>query len=134
MVKKEMDKAKPSDVQTPEVERAHSGPTYTPSVDIIERKDAIVVVANVPGAEPGRIDVRFENGTLELRAPVEPETFEGCEQVLGEYRVGEYYRAFTIGEAIDAGGISAQCKNGVLTLTLPKSEEAKPRKIAVTAG
>jgi len=117
-----------------EVERAHSLPTVTPAVDIYDRKDALVLLADIPGAEAGSVDVRYEHDVLTITARVKGESFEGYEAVMSEYRAGEYYRAFTLTEDIDAEKIEASVKNGVLRLVLPKSEKAKPKKITVTAG
>jgi len=104
---------------------------YTPRVDILEREDELVLFADLPGVKPDGADVRFENGELILHGRVAPRPFdEGAVAV--EYGVGDFYRAFTISEDIDAQRISAELKNGVLTVHLPKVEAARPRKIKVT--
>ena len=103
---------------------------YTPHVDILETEDELVLYADVPGVKPENVDVRCENGELTLHARCSPRQQE-MEYALCEYGVGDFYRAFTLDESIDAGKISAELKNGVLTLHLPKAEAVKPRRIAV---
>lgn len=112
-------------------EHTRSGRFYRPNVDILEREDELLVVADVPGAQGERIDVKFEDGTLSMHAEVEPRRDKDHEYLLREYDVGDYYRTFRVGEAIDAGKITADYADGVLTLHLPKAEAIKPRKISV---
>jgi HSP20 family protein len=101
-------------------------------VDILETVDELTLVADVPGAKPEDIDIQYERGELAIRVKVDPRQPESDTGVLlREYGVGDYYRVFEIGEAIDKSRIHAEVHNGVLTLHLPKVEEAKPRKIAV---
>ncbi len=114
-------------------ERTRSGGCYRPDVDILEKGDELLVLADVPGARGDAIDVHFEDGMLEIHAPVEPRRNDGETCLLRQYGVGDYYRSFRISEAIDAGKISAEYADGVLTLHLPKAEALKPRKIAVAA-
>jgi HSP20 family protein len=119
--------------QTTTAERTRSGCCYRPNVDILEQNDELLVRADVPGAKIDTIDVRFEDGTLELYATVAPRRDDGRTCLLREYGVGDYYRSFQVSEAVDAGKISAEYTDGVLTLHLPKAESLKPRKIAVAA-
>ena len=114
-------------------ERTRSGCCYRPNVDILEKGDELLVLADVPGARSNSIDVKFEDGMLEIQAAIEPRECDGHTCLLHEYDVGDYYRSFQVSEAIDAGKISAQYADGVLTLHLPKAEALKPRKIAVAA-
>jgi HSP20 family protein len=126
--------AKTAAEQTAAAERTRSGCCYRPSVDIIEQQDKLLVLADMPGAKSDAIDVKFEDGTLEIHAAVTPRHGDGDECLLQEYGVGDYYRSFQVSEDIDSSKISAEYADGVLTLHLPKSEAAKPRKIAVNAG
>jgi HSP20 family molecular chaperone IbpA len=113
------------------VERTRCGCCYRPEVDILEQPEDLLVLANVPGAKSDSIDVDFEDGMLEIHAAVAPRHAADQTTLLQEYGVGDYYRSFRISEAIDAGKISAEYADGVLTLHLPKAEAVKPRKIAV---
>ena len=123
---------KPTAEQTASAERTRSGCCYRPDVDILEQGDELLVLANMPGAKSDTIDVNFEDGTLEIHAAVTPRQNDGPTCLLQEYGIGDYYRSFQVSEAIDAGKISAQYADGVLTLRLPKTEAVKPRKIAVS--
>lgn len=119
--------------QTAGAEQTRCGRCYRPDVDILERGDELLVLADVPGAKNDTIDVRFEDGTLEIRAAIAPREHNREACLLHEYGTGDYYRTFQVSEAVDAGKISADYADGVLTLHLPKSEALKPRKIAVAA-
>lgn len=125
--------AKSAAEQTAAAERTRSGCCYRPNVDILEEREELLVLADMPGAKSDTIDVKFEDGMLEIHAAVASRRGDDAEYLLREYGVGDYYRSFQVSEDIDAGRISAEYANGVLTLHLPKSEAVKPRKIAVNA-
>jgi HSP20 family protein len=109
---------------------------YLPSVDVHESPEAIVLTADVPGARPDGVDITFEENTLTLHATVAPRADQGHARraVHREYGIGDYTRQFTITEPIDRDRIKAGLTNGVLTVTLPKAESARPRKIPVSAA
>jgi HSP20 family protein len=115
---------------TPETTRG--GVYYSPRVDIYETDEELVLCADVPGVRPEDVDLRYENGELLLHARVQPRHLEQ-NFVAQEYGEGDFYRAFAIHESIDSGRILAECKNGVLTVHLPKAEAARPRQISVKA-
>ncbi len=115
-------------------ERTRGGQFFRPNCDIVERADELLVLADVPGAQGDRIDVKFEDGTLSIHAPIDRRQAPETEYLLCEYAVGDYWRTFQVSEAVDASKISAEYANGVLTLHLPKAESLKPRKIAVTSA
>jgi HSP20 family protein len=119
--------------QTATVERTRCGCCYRPNVDILEQADELLVLADMPGAKSDAIDVKFEDGTLEITAAVSPRREDGLASLLQEYGVGDYYRSFQVSEAIDASKITAEYADGVLKLRLPKAEALKPRKITVAA-
>lgn len=115
-------------------EQRPSRRTYSPSVDILESQDELTIYADMPGVSAGNIDIHFENGELTIFGRVANRPSGNEQYLLREYGVGDFFRAFTISEAINAEGITADCSNGVLTLHLPKVEAVKPRKIQVKAG
>lgn len=117
--------------EKPVGERTRTGRTYRPNVDIIERENELVVLADMPGARPDSIDIRFENGTLTIHGKVQCRQPRNLRYLHYEYGVGDFQRSFQVGEAVDAQKISAEFVDGVLTLHLPKVEAARPRKIPV---
>ena len=118
-----------------QAERTRSGRVYRPNVDIIERTDELLLVADMPGVRSEDIDIQYENGLLSIQGRVQPRQRADCAGFLScEYGVGDFERSFQIGEGIDASRIQAECSAGVLTLHLPKTEAVKPRKIAVKTG
>lgn len=106
------------------------GLCFTPRVDIMGTEEEALLLADLPGVKPEDVDVHFENGELIVNGRCAPR-HEGANHLLSEYGVGDFYRAFTISEQIDWQKISAELKNGVLTVHLPKAETVKPRKITV---
>jgi HSP20 family protein len=121
----------PTQRDEPRTEHTRSGRTFRPHVDIHEEGDELVLVADMPGVKAEDVDVRFEDGVLTIHGPVPPRWPEQGEFLLYEYGVGDFYRTFRVSEQIDASRIQAEYADGVLTLHLPKTESAKPRKIEV---
>jgi HSP20 family protein len=119
--------------ETPTVERTHGGVTFTPRVDIYETDKELVVCADMPGVRPEDVDLRYERGELLLHGRVRPRQRAG-QCLLAEYEDGDFYRAFSIHESIDNTKIDAECKNGVLTIHLPKAAAAQPKQISVKGG
>ncbi|MGE0481800.1 MAG: Hsp20/alpha crystallin family protein [Phycisphaerae bacterium] len=124
--------------ETPPVartERVRSGPTFAPVVDIVERPDRLLLIADMPGVAADALDITYERGALTIRGCVAPRSaYEHRNLVLNEYGVGDFERSFEIGEGVDSNRIEAELQDGVLTLHLPKSPELTPRKIAVKAN
>lgn len=115
------------------VERLREGRVYRPNVDIVEEKDELRLLADMPGVTAGSIQIDFEDHVLTVQGKVAPRKIEGvC--LMQEYGVGDFYRTFRVSEQIDAGRIQAEYADGVLTVHLPKVEAAKPRKIEVRAA
>lgn len=111
-------------------ETTHGGPHFVPRVDIVETDKQLIVYADLPGVSPQDVDLHYERGELVLRGRVKARAHNGA-RLLEEYDVGDFYRAFQVHESIDATKIEADCKNGVLTVYLPKEEAAQPRKVVV---
>jgi HSP20 family protein len=104
---------------------------YVPNSDIYETEDALTVVMEVPGVEKKDIDVHLENDVLRVEGRIDFGKYEGLEPLYTEYNVGHFARTFTLSSKIDQQQISAQLKDGVITLTLKKAHEAAPRRIAI---
>lgn len=115
------------------VERTSSRRVYPPPTDILESNEDYVLTVDVPGADPGSLEVTYENDVLTIRAACAPKEHEGYALAHGEFELGDYQRAFEISEKVDADGIEAGIKHGVLTIRLPKARPAR-RKVAITAG
>ena len=118
----------------PPVEQTKPGKVFTPAVDIFETEKEITLLADLPGVKTEHLTIDLSDDVLTLTGEVKP--FEGPdeEDILIEYEVGNYYRQFTLPELIDQNKIDARLNDGVLRLTLPKVEKAKPRQITIKAG
>ncbi len=101
----------------------------TPPVDIYETSDGLVVKADLPGVAKDRLDVRVENNLLTILGRT-THSIPG-DMLYREYELVNFFRQFELSERVDQAKISAELKNGVLTLNLPKAEESKPRKIDI---
>lgn len=101
----------------------------TPPVDIYETGEGLIVKADLPGVNRENLDVRVENNLLTLRG--RPSHVAPGEPLYREYGLVNFFRQFELNERVDQSKISADLKHGVLTLHLPKAEEAKPRKIDI---
>lgn len=116
------------------VERTRSGLTFRPHVDIVERADELTLFADMPGLKVENIDIHFEDRQLTIHGHVTPRQPENTRYLLREYGVGDFYRTFNVSEQIDGSRISAEYRDGLLTLHLPKTEAVKPRKIQVACA
>lgn len=112
-------------------EKTVPGRYFVPAADIFETSDALTVVMEMPGVEKKNVTIALENDVLRVDAQIDFSQYKGMEPVYTEYNVGHYTRGFTLSNKIDRDKISAQLDDGVLTLTLPKVNEAMPRRIAV---
>jgi len=106
---------------------------WAPSVDIEEAEDKYVIKADLPGVDKKDIDVKLENGVLSIRGEknVEKETGKNTRQHRRERFHGSFARSFTLPDAVKADAVDASYRDGVLTLHIPKTEEAKPRSIEI---
>ncbi len=110
------------------------GGNRMPNIDVMENDDNVIVKAELPGFNPDNVDVRVEGNMLSLRGEYnhENEKQEG-EYHLHERRQSSFARTIPLPTNVDANKANAEFDNGVLTLTLPKQEEAKPRRISINA-
>jgi len=104
--------------------------TFSPRFDVWEGDEELILYGDLPGVEPESLDVQYENRQLTIHGKV-AQRCTGNDCLYSEYSVGDFYRTFVIGEPINAAVISAELSHGVLTLRLPKSEDAKPRRIDI---
>ncbi len=112
--------------------RAGESVGWTPSCDIYEDEEAVKVRFELAGVDPKNVEVRFENGVLTLKGERKLENEEKRENYHRvELSYGTFTRSFSLPGTIDAEKIRAESKDGVLTVTLPKRAEAKPRSIQV---
>lgn len=111
------------------------GGSWAPAVDIYEQDGNIVLKAEVPGVDPKDVDILVENNVLTLRGErkfdqeVKKESYHRVERSYGTFT-----RSFTLPNVVDTDKIKAEHKEGVLRVTLPKKEEAKPRQISISVG
>lgn len=120
------------DVQA--AERQSARPVYRPPTDVYETKDHIVVLADMPGVAPDALDITVEKRVLTIRGRAGDAEHPGYRRIYAEYGVGDFERAFTLSEDIDADGIEAELKDGLLRVTLPKAAPAKARRIDVKSA
>ena len=112
-------------------ERMTSAPVLSPQVDIIEKADSIVVLADMPGVSKDGVEVMIENGALTIDGRVESTAESGLTVDRQEYEAGSFHRCFSVGEGLDADAVEATAKDGVLRLVIPKSARYRPRRIQV---
>ena len=105
------------------------GCVTVPPVDIYEDGSSYILKADMPGIAKEALEITLDNKELTIVGKVNRDSAEN--PAYAEYAVNDYKRSFIVSENIDAAAITAALENGVLTLTLPKSEKAKPRQIAI---
>ncbi len=133
MAEKEMQAREKMEMKSP-AEGTRDVPVYIPAVDIYESEDALVLVADMPGVGSDNVSIDIRDNQLTLRGTIQLEPGDKERLLLQEYGVGDYFREFALGRTIDQAKIEAAMKDGVLTLTLPKADIVKPRKITVKEG
>ena len=106
--------------------------TFMPTTDIFEEEAALTLVLEMPGVDKGHVDINVEANVLTVEGRLDFSKYGGMQPVYTEYNIGHYRRSFSLSNKIDQGKIRAEMKDGVLTLVLPKAEEAKPRRISVS--
>ncbi|MFN3973420.1 MAG: Hsp20/alpha crystallin family protein [Gemmobacter sp.] len=109
-------------------------PVWRPLTDIVETKDGVTLMIELPGVAAEHVDVALEKRVLTIRARSGVTVPETLRRVHAEYEAGDYERAFTLSDDFDAERIEAEMKNGVLTLRLPRSTATQPRNIKVKAA
>jgi HSP20 family protein len=108
---------------------------WAPAVDIFETEHELVVKADLPDVNPEDLDIRVENNILTIRGERKFENKVNQENYLRVERAyGSFSRSFSLANSVKSEGIKADYQNGVLTLSIPKREEAKPKQIKVSVG
>jgi HSP20 family protein len=114
------------------LERSDVFNTWAPAVDLYEDKDNLVVTAELPGLKKEEIDISLHDGNLVIAGERKVDKqFGEKETQRAERFYGRFQRTIALPKAVDGGGVKAAYKDGVLTVTLPKSPEAKPKQIEV---
>ena len=115
--------------------------SWIPAIDVIETKDAFLVHAELPGVEASEIDMTFEKGVLTLRGakrfPLDPNSNGNNTEMriyAAERATGKFERSIRLPEFVNGDRISADFSNGLLTVTVPKSESAQPRRIEINSA
>jgi len=133
MAGKEQELAHPQQTTVTRREREEQARQYfTPSVDISETPEGLVLRYDMPGVQKGNVDITVDKGTLVVTGKAEPE--ESGTPAYRETRIGDYRREFTLPDDVDADRISASMNAGVLTVKIAKPEEAKPKRIQITGS
>jgi HSP20 family protein len=105
---------------------------FVPTADIYETQDALTVILEMPGVEKSNVSVRVEEGLLQVEGRLDLTKYQGLQPLYTEYNVGHYARSFQLSSKIDQAKIAAALNDGVLSLTLPKVQEAKARVINIS--
>jgi HSP20 family molecular chaperone IbpA len=115
-------------------EQTRPGRYFVPDVDICEYDHALHLWADMPGVTEKEVEVVLKDGTLTIIGKVSTAAYAKLSPIYTEYNIGNYFRQFTLNEEIDAAGIKARMKNGVLEVEMPKREQSKPRRIDVSSS
>jgi HSP20 family protein len=115
-------------------QRASQEAALVPPVDIVEDENGITLHADLPGVSKEDLSIRVDGDTLTVEGEVKLGEPQGIEGVYAEVRVARYRRSFVLSRDLDTEKVEATMKDGVLTLHLAKSEQAKPRRIEVKAA
>lgn len=120
---------------TPQQERISRTRVYVPRADIIEEPDRVLLSADMPGVTDSAVEITLEKNTLTIHGEIKrEETPEGHQLVYSEFQPASYERAFILTSEVNRDAIEAKMRNGVLHVVLPKSEQARAKKIPVQAG
>ena len=127
---RELEVQQQKEVESPQ-EKTIPARFYVPPTDIFETADALKIVMEVPGVPKEAVEVKVENEVLSIEGRIETTNYTGLEPLYTEYPIGHFARSFTLPSQVDQQNITAQLEDGVLTVTLNKRPESKPRRIAI---
>jgi len=103
-----------------------------PPVDIYETDNALAVIVDLPGVHKDGVDIRVDQDILTIKGKIRYQPPKN--QIRGEFGLMDFFRQFQLSDEVDQEKITAESKNGVLTITLPKAEKAKPRQVKIKVG
>jgi len=106
------------------------GARFSPRIDVVENQNDLIVYVDLPGVKQEDVSLTCKGEQLMLHARCDSRV-HGTKLLHAEYRIGDYYRAFTLPEQVDRDGIEASLQDGVLTIRVPKAEIARPKRIIV---
>jgi HSP20 family protein len=112
----------------------YEGRTMLPPVDVVEDASGITLYADLPGVPKDKLQVRVDADVLSIEAEVKLPLVDNLEASHVEVDLPRFQRTFTLGQELDRDKVQAEFKNGVLKLEIPKSEQARPRKIEITVS
>lgn len=116
----------------PPVPAPENEPVYVPRADVRESAEGFTVVADMPGTDEKSVEATVQNRVLTIEGWTKSEKPQNAEELGREFGAGRFRRDFTLPDAVDPDRIQARAKNGVLTVSIPKKDEVKARKIPVT--
>jgi HSP20 family protein len=105
---------------------------FVPTTDIFETENSLNVLVEMPGVEKGNVDISVKDRILTIEGRIDFQKYAGMTPVYTEYNIGNFHRRFSLSNKVDASKIRAEMRDGLLILTIPKSEEAKAHKIEVS--
>ncbi len=128
------EQASRKDAATRKEATLHNDRVLMPPVDVIEDSAGITLRADLPGVSKDKLNLTVEAETLTIEGEVSIVMPEDMEASYAEVNLPRYRRVFTLSKELDAGKVSAEIKQGVLSLRIPKAEHAKPRRIEINVG
>ena len=117
--------------EAPPPDEAASRPTITPPIDIHDSPEGLTLEADLPGATRENLVIRLEHNILSLDARIEPPAAEAARVFHREFHVGDYHRSFILSDDVDRERITAELKDGVLKIFLPKADRVRGRRIEI---
>ena len=127
----ELEVQKKRQVKTEE-ERTAPVSIFVPTTDIYETDKALIVVVEVPGVDKSNVEIAVKDRVLMIDGRIDFQKYAGMQPVYTEYNIGHYHRSFALSNQVDGSNIRAEMRDGLLTLTIPKAEEARAQNIEVS--
>ncbi len=130
MADQELEITQKQELKPEQGELTYEGAYFSPAVDIYGTETELVLLADMPGVASDQVEIDLKEDVLSILGKVPGEPVAG-QDLLAEYRTGNYFRTFRITDDVDRGKIAASMSDGVLKVTLPKSPKVLPRKIPI---